>query len=93
MASVCKVWHEGNSSTNPLLKMTFYFSCSIPPDQGGENACGHGCPATTAAVSSARRIPQAAGQRLREGDQTEGTRGQSGENSELGALTVCLGQR
>lgn len=39
-------------------------------DKGGENAGGRRRP-SAASVSSARRLPQTAGQRLREGNQTE----------------------
>lgn len=78
----------GRQPSKSTSKMTFSFACSIPSDQGGEDASGHRCPATTTTVSSAWRLPQAAGQRLREGDQTEGTRGQSGENGELRASTL-----
>lgn len=85
------VWHErkADSRANPRHKVTFPSPRSVPPDQGGEDAGRDGRPAA-AAVSSAGRLPQAAGQRLGEGDQTEGTRGQSGESGERSASTPRL---
>lgn len=71
-----------STSHNDLLFFLIFFLSSIDEttDKGGENAGGHGRP-SAASVSSARRLPQTAGQRLREGDQTERAGGQRRETS------------
>lgn len=56
--------------TPPLLLMT--------TDKGREDAAGHSHP-PTAALGRTGRVPEAAGQRVGEGHQTERARGQRGQ--------------
>lgn len=60
---------------------SFLRSADETTDKGGENTAGHGCSSTTF-ISSARRLPQTAGSRIREGNQTERARGQRRKTSE-----------
>lgn len=62
--------------------MTLLFVSDEPTDKGGEDAGGCSRRSSSASVGAARRLPQTAGPRDREGDQTERTGGQRRESSE-----------
>lgn len=55
-----------------------FMFCLMATDKGGEGTAGHSHP-SAASVGGTGRVSEAAGQRIREGDQAEGARGQRGE--------------